>query len=61
MTLEHIDVTKRMAQLGRAVIRATGRKVKKPTRVKRADAMTLEHLKTQKGLSMAAFAKRFVP
>lgn len=60
MTLEHIDVTKRMAQLGRAVLRATGRKVKRTARVRRDDAITLEQLKAQEGLSPKAFAKRFV-
>lgn len=56
------EVHKRMTQLGRAVKRATTRpKAKRAPRVRRDAVITLEKLKAEKGLSMAAFAKRFVP
>lgn len=61
MEREQIDVQKQMVRLGRAVKRATVRKSKRAPRVRRTAVITLERLKAEKGLSMAAFAKRFVP
>lgn len=61
MKLQQIEVAERMVRLGRAVKRATVRKSKRAPRVRRTAVITLERLKAEKGLSMAAFAKRFVP